>query len=185
MTATPVYSSQISGTSVGTIRIWATAAGIRRIAFRAGMDLAAPGERVGTEDPPGHLGTTVEQLRAYLDGDLRDFDVPLDLGAFTDFQLRVFEQMRTIPFGTVVTYGELAKALGMDSGSARAVGGAVGANPVAVVVPCHRVVGSDLTLHGFSGGLPRKAWLLRHEGIVVDGETARSRVHPEELRLPL
>ena len=64
-------------------------------------------------------------------------------------------------------------------------GQAVGANPVAIVVPCHRVVGSDNALHGFSGGLARKAALLRLEGIYVDGDTARSRVHPGELRLPL
>ncbi len=79
----------------------------------------------------------------------------------------------------------MARALGMGDGGARAVGQAVGANPVAVVIPCHRVVGSDGALHGYGGGLARKATLLRLEGVDVDGTSATSKVHPEVLRLPL
>ena len=145
----------------------------------------APGERVGTSDPPELLREAVNAVRGYLDGSLRTFDVPLDMGALTEFQLRVYAELVKVPWGSVVTYGAIADRLGLGAGSARAVGRAVGANPVAIIVPCHRVVGSDHTLHGFSGGLPRKAALLRHEGIVVDGDSAKSRVHPEELRLQL
>ncbi len=113
------------------------------------------------------------------------FTVPLDLGAITDFQRQVYDHLTGVEYGRLTTYGEIAEALGLGPSAARAVGGAVGANPVSIVVPCHRVIGADGALHGFSGGLSRKATLLRLEGIVVDGETARSRVHPEELRLPL
>jgi methylated-DNA-[protein]-cysteine S-methyltransferase len=111
--------------------------------------------------------------------------VPLDLGALTPFQLDTCRALAGIGFGKVTTYGALAEELGVGAAGARAIGQAVGANPVAVVIPCHRVIGSDHTLHGYSGGLPRKAWLLRHEGIVVDGEDEHARVHPEELRLEL
>lgn len=185
MSAIPVYSSQLSGAPLGTVRVWATADGIRRIAFHSGIDLAGPGEYVGTESPPDHLAQAVNQLREYLAGERREFDLALDFGAITEFQRRVYEELQRVPCGHVTTYGEIAEKLGLGPSAARAVGGAVGANPVSIVVPCHRVIGADGALHGFSGGLTRKAALLRLEGIVVDGETARSRVHPEELRLPL
>jgi methylated-DNA-[protein]-cysteine S-methyltransferase len=103
----------------------------------------------------------------------------------TPFQARVYERLRAIPYGRVVTYGTIADELGEGPGAARAVGQAVGANPVAIVIPCHRVVGSDLALHGYGGGVERKATLLRLEGVAVDGTSPRSRVHPERLRLPL
>jgi len=128
---------------------------------------------------------TLAELMAYFSGHSKSFDVPLDLGALTPFQLQVYKHLSELGFGKVTTYGSIAEELGAGSGGARAVGQAVGANPVAIIIPCHRVIGSDHTLHGYSGGLERKAWLLRHEGIVVDGEAEDSRVHPEELRLEL
>jgi methylated-DNA-[protein]-cysteine S-methyltransferase len=171
---------------VGTLKIWATDRGIRRIGFRRGPDLAGPGEHLATSPPPPLLAETVEALVGYFDGSVRDLRrVPLDLGALTDFQLQVYDHLLQIPFGHVTNYGAIAEELGLGTSGARAVGQAVGANPVAVVVPCHRVVGADGTLHGYSGGLDRKAALLRHEGIVVDGIQPTSRVHPEELRLNL
>lgn len=185
MPGTPVYSALLSNTLVGTVKFWATEGGLRRLAFRSGADLMAPGERPGTETPPDHLTRAVDEVERYLAGELKAFTVGLDLGALTTFQLEVYEALQAVPFGKVTTYGALAETLGLGVGGARAVGQAVGANPVAIVVPCHRVVGSDNALHGFSGGLARKAALLRFEGIYVDGDTARSRVHPGELRLPL
>ncbi len=182
---TPVYSALLSNTPVGTVKFWATSHGLRRLAFRSGADLVGPSEKLGTESPPPYLAEAVEEVRSYLAGELKDFSIDLDMGAITKFQLEVYEALQAVPFGTVTTYGALAELLGLGVGGARAVGQAVGANPVAIVVPCHRVVGSDNTLHGFSGGLPRKASLLRLEGIYVDGESARSRVHPGELRLSL
>lgn len=186
MPGTPVFSAQLPGTPLGTLKLWATQNGLRRLSFRAGPDLAAPGERISTEPYPEHLALTLEKLLGYFDGTVRDFrEVPLDLGGVTEFQTQVYDHLRSVGYGHVTTYGAIADAMGLGPAGARAVGQAVGANPVAVIIPCHRVVGADATLHGYSGGLERKAALLRLEGLVVDGIRASSRVHPEELRLPL
>lgn len=170
---------------MGTVKLWTTTHGLRRLDFRSGPDLARPGEHLSGDDPPPFLSRTLDALRAYFEQRIRVFDVPLDLGALTDFQLRVLDHLRTVPYGHVTSYGDIARALDLGDAGARAVGQAVGSNPVAIIVPCHRVVGSDGALHGFSGGLERKAALLRLEGVVVDGESATSKVHPEVLRLPL
>lgn len=90
----------------------------------------------------------------------------------TEFRQLVWQLLREVPYGEVVTYGELARRVGERSGrqtSARAVGGAVGRNPISLVVPCHRVVGADGSLTGYAGGIERKVWLLAHEGVEVDG----------------
>ena len=101
------------------------------------------------------------QLDAYFAGKLQEFDLTLDLRG-TEFQLLVWKQLRTIPFGHTVTYQEVADAIGKP-GAVRAVGHANGQNPVSIIVPCHRVVGSDGSLTGYAGGLWRKKWLLEHE----------------------
>jgi methylated-DNA-[protein]-cysteine S-methyltransferase len=107
-----------------------------------------------------------KQLRAYVNGKRRSFTVPVDLELATPFAREVLTQLYRLPPGALTTYGELAKAVGRPKG-ARAVGGAVGSNPVPVVVPCHRVVASN-GLGGFGGGLPMKRWLLRLEGLDPD-----------------
>jgi len=104
-----------------------------------------------------------EELDAYFAGELRLFTVPLDLRG-TPFQRRVWDVLNTIPWGQTLSYGEVAARLGRPR-AARAVGRAVGTNPVAVVVPCHRVIGSDGSLTGYAGGLDKKKALLRLEGI--------------------
>ena len=111
------------------------------------------------------LDRAVSQLQEYFDGHRRDFDLPLSL-AGTAFQLAVWEQLVDLEFGEVVSYGELGIATGRPT-AGRAVGGAVGANPIPILVPCHRVLGSDGTITGYSGGegIPTKAWLLEHEGV--------------------
>jgi methylated-DNA-[protein]-cysteine S-methyltransferase len=109
----------------------------------------------------GVLADATEQLDAYFTGELTAFDLPLDLQG-TDFQRRVWAALQQIPYGTTAGYGELARELG-SPGASRAVGLANGRNPVAIVVPCHRVIGADGTLTGFGGGLPCKRWLLDHE----------------------
>lgn len=186
MPGSPVYSAQLPGTPVGTLKIWATPDGIRRLGFQSGPDLARPGERLSSDPPPSHLAAAIETLLGYFDGRVRDLrSVPLDLGALTEFQSQVYEQLVQIPFGRTTTYGAIAEVLGLGAVGARAVGQAVGANPVAIIIPCHRVVGADDALHGYSGGLERKARLLRLEGIAVDGSRASSRIHPDELTLPL
>ncbi len=102
------------------------------------------------------------QIREYFDGTRTEFDLPL-APAGTDFQRRVWQQIARIPFGKTISYAELAKRAGAQ-GSARAAGAATGRNPITLVVPCHRVVGSDGSLTGYAGGLPRKTKLLQIEG---------------------
>ena len=101
------------------------------------------------------------QLSEYFDGERLDFDVPLAMTG-TPFQRRVWDALREIPYGETATYGELAQRLGRPSAS-RVVGLANGRNPIAVIVPCHRVIGSDGSLTGYGGGLERKSFLLQLE----------------------
>lgn len=108
------------------------------------------------------------QLTAYFAGELRRFELALRVEG-TPFQRAVWEALAGIEFGTTRAYGELAAMLGRP-GASRAVGAANGANPLPVVLPCHRVIGADGRLTGFGGGLPLKRWLLRHEGLQLDGD---------------
>ncbi len=112
---------------------------------------------------PDHLLMQVaHQLTAYFAGEITAFDLPLRLKG-TAFQLSVWQQLLQIPYGETRSYANIARAIG-NAGAMRAVGAANGANPIAIIVPCHRVIASNGTLGGYSGGLWRKAWLLRHEG---------------------
>lgn len=105
-------------------------------------------------------------LARYFGGELDAFDaVPVELNG-TAFQKQVWQALRRIPSGSTISYAELARRIGNPS-AIRAVGTANGANPVAVIVPCHRVIGSDGSLTGYGGGLDRKQWLLAHEGRVI------------------
>ncbi len=113
---------------------------------------------------------TRDALTAYFAGDHAALACLTVTAAGTPFQRRVWAALRTIPPGTTATYGAIAATLGKPGGS-RAVGLANGANPVAIVVPCHRVIGSDSSLTGFGGGLHRKRWLLQHEGVQLRPET--------------
>ncbi|HZP43428.1 MAG TPA: methylated-DNA--[protein]-cysteine S-methyltransferase [Candidatus Binatia bacterium] len=113
-------------------------------------------------DPGGVIG----RLRAYMEGDLDALASVVVDTAGTPFQEAVWRAMRAIPAGETVSYGALARRLGAPA-AVRAVGAASGANPVPVVVPCHRIVGADGGLTGFGGGLARKRWLLAHEGARV------------------
>ena len=113
------------------------------------------------------------RLRAYLEGDLKAIDaVPVETGG-TPFQQQVWTALRRIPPGATVTYTDLARKLGRPL-AARAVGAINGRNPVAIVVPCHRMIGADGSLTGYAGGLWRKRWLLGHEGAVVVHPAASS-----------
>lgn len=162
--------------------MWTSPAGVRRIEFGA-----LPKER-NTDPPeawPDNLRDAVAQLEEYFAKSRTDFDLPLDLtGATTDFQLEIYAELMKVPHGHVVSYGDLAKQVGKPD-QARAVGQAVGANPIPIVVPCHRVIASDGRLTGFSGGLATKVALLKLEGIDVDGTSPNSRVHPEVIPLDL
>jgi methylated-DNA-[protein]-cysteine S-methyltransferase len=128
--------------------------------------LAAQFGQVVARRSDNPLGYT-ERLRAYLD---RDFEALEDIRAEpagTAFQQQVWRELRKVRPGTTVSYGELADAIGKPSAS-RAVGMANAKNPIAIVIPCHRVIGSDGSLTGYAGGLMRKRWLLEHEGVRID-----------------
>jgi methylated-DNA-[protein]-cysteine S-methyltransferase len=110
----------------------------------------------------GVLPAATAQLKEYFTGTRREFDLPLKMEG-SEFQQRVWRELTKIPFGITWSYGQLAKRIGNPNGS-RAVGLANGRNPIAIIVPCHRVIGADGSLTGFGGGLDRKEWLLTHEG---------------------
>ena len=111
------------------------------------------------------LARTCDQLAAYFARTRTTFDLPLQPSG-TPFELRVWEELRAIPFGATRSYSEIARRLG-DVRSTRAVGAANGKNPIPIIVPCHRVVGANGELTGFGGGLDRKRWLLEHEGALL------------------
>lgn len=123
---------------------------------------------IETDDPQGFSA----RLLAYLDGRFDAFDdVPTDPGG-TAFQRRVWEALRTIPAGTTLSYGGLAARIGAPTAS-RAVGLANSLNPIAIAVPCHRVIGAGGALTGYAGGMERKRWLLAHEGVRLPEPMAR------------
>jgi methylated-DNA-[protein]-cysteine S-methyltransferase len=126
-----------------------------------------------------------EQLEAYFAGDLRAFDLPLAPRG-TEFQRAVWRALAEIPFGATRSYADIAAAIGRP-GASRAVGAANGRNPLAIIVPCHRVVGADGSLTGYAGGLACKEWLLRHErrSLARRHEGDVTRTPPAQLRLML
>ncbi len=156
--------------------------GVRRIEFGA---LPTGHHTDPPADWPPSLLAAIRQLEEYFDKSRQSFDLPLDFSdTLTEFQRSVYDRLLQIEYGHVVSYGQIAKDVGKPD-MARAVGQAVGANPLPIVVPCHRVVASDGSLTGFGGGLRAKAALLKLEGIDVDGTKPTSKVHPEVIPLDL
>lgn len=159
----PQYSAALAysylETPVGHLLVAGDGTCLHRIGFPAGRRASGPGEDWRRDDRL--FSETFAQLRAYFAGELTRFDLPLYF-AGTDFQNAVWSALRDIPFGVTVSYGELAGRIGRP-GASRAVGAANGANPLPIVVPCHRVVGADGSLTGFGGGVEIKRYLLSHE----------------------
>lgn len=118
--------------------------------------------------PAVDLSPFVSAFSAYFEGDLHALDALLTATAGTPFQTRVWNALREIPVGRTVSYAELARRIGQPA-AVRAVGLANGANPISIVVPCHRVIGADGSLTGYGGGLDRKRWLLQHESQAIGG----------------
>ncbi|MGW7078482.1 methylated-DNA--[protein]-cysteine S-methyltransferase [Streptomyces sp. NPDC054866] len=112
---------------------------------------------------PGRFSGIARQLAAYFDGELTAFDIEFTPSG-TDFQRRVWSALEDIPYGTTTTYGEIAARIGVDRGRIQALGAAIGANPLLLVRPCHRVIGVDGSMRGYAGGVERKVKLLTHEG---------------------
>ncbi len=121
------------------------------------------------------LKETQRQLQAYFAGQLRQFDIPLDLSAGTAFQQSVWQALLAIPFGKTTSYGALSSSIGKPL-AVRAVGTAIGRNPIGVIVPCHRVIGADGSLTGYAGGLHRKEAFLKLEGALPALITAKQAV---------
>jgi methylated-DNA-[protein]-cysteine S-methyltransferase len=147
---------------LGELRLIAGENGLRAILWGA-----EDAERIASIDDELVEGTTpvldeaISQLEEYFAGTRREFDLPLD-PAGTEFQQSAWMVLRTIPYGQTISYGQQAEQLG-DPNKARAVGAANGKNPLSIVVPCHRVVGSNGHLTGFAAGIDVKSWLLDHE----------------------
>ncbi len=150
-----------------------TSKGLRRLDFMGGrrepplrrapkQRLELTGDAMSVEEQA--IATALEaQLEGYFSRKRSDFDIPLDLSDGSEFRRRVWNVIAGIPYGETLSYAEVAAAAGNPS-AYRAAGSACGANPIVILIPCHRVVGSDKCLHGFGGGLDKKAWLLQHEG---------------------
>ena len=142
---------------------------------KAGVALTAvslPGQRnapdigVGWQRAPGAFALVTRQLEEYFASERTHFDLVLAPSG-TPFQQRIWQALDSVRYGTTITYGELATQLGVPRDRIVALGAAVGANPLLIVRPCHRVIGADGTMRGYAGGVERKQWLLVHEGILL------------------
>ena len=138
---------------LGLIEIQATEKGVRSVNFAD--------EKIFTEVKNDINTVVLQQLKEYFNKKRTDFDVPLDFDG-TDFQKRVWAELVKVPFGKTKSYMDISRALG-DVKAIRAVGMANGSNKIAIIVPCHRIIGSDGSLTGYAGGLHRKKWLLEFE----------------------
>ncbi len=144
---------------IGRITVTSNSAEITELLLPNRVDQGA-NDPVSTPTEP-LLCEAIQQIRAYFDGELREFDLPLALQG-TEHQKRVWDELRRIPFGALISYGELARRIGRPTAS-RAVGAANGKNPIAIIIPCHRVIGANGSLTGYGGGLDVKRWLIQHE----------------------
>jgi methylated-DNA-[protein]-cysteine S-methyltransferase len=144
---------------VGRLLLAGDGRGLRLVSFENGRRGSTP-QPDWTEDKTA-FGEAIRQLQAYFGGELREFDLPLTLEG-TEFQLSVWQSLRSIPYGETISYAQLAQRIGNPK-AVRAVGLANGCNPIPIIIPCHRVIGSDGSLTGFGGGLPTKRKLLALE----------------------
>ena len=144
---------------VGRLLLAADDTGLRFIGFEIGRHPVWIGDDWLRDEHA--LRPVREQLSAYFDGDLTAFDLPLAARG-SEFDRRVWAELRAVPYGTTISYGTLARRVG-DPLAARAVGAANGRNPLPIVVPCHRVIGANGSLTGFGGGIATKKFLLEHE----------------------
>ena len=147
---------------IGRLRLVATDQGLSHLLFdqQVGEDPDSDGDAVEADDHPV-LAAATTQLAEYFAGRRQEFDIPLDLTG-TEFQRAAWSALASVPFGETRSYRQQAEAIGRPK-AVRAIGAANGKNPVPIVLPCHRIVGSDGSLTGYGGGLPIKEFLLNHE----------------------
>jgi methylated-DNA-[protein]-cysteine S-methyltransferase len=153
--------------SQGNLYLAATARGLAGMWFTDQRHLPDVTNWQRLDDVNQHhmLKATLQQLQAYFAGKLEQFDLPIDLSAGTAFQQAVWQALLKIPFGKTTSYGALSSSIGKPM-AVRAVGTAIGRNPIGIIVPCHRVLGTDGSLTGYAGGLHRKEAFLRLEGAI-------------------
>lgn len=144
---------------VGPLLLAGDAGGLRSVSFESSKRAATVQPNWKEDKAP--FAEVIRQLQAYFRGELKDFDLPLALEG-TEFQVRVWRNLQAIPYGETISYGQLAQRIG-NPRAVRAVGLANGCNPIPIIIPCHRVIGSDGSLTGFGGGLPNKKKLLALE----------------------
>ena len=147
---------------IGRLRLVATDQGLSHLLFdqQVGEDMDSDGDPAEADDHPV-LAAATTQLAEYFAGRRQEFDIPLDLTG-TEFQRAAWSALANVPFGETRSYRQQAEAIGRPK-AVRAIGAANGQNPVPIVLPCHRIVGSDGSLTGYGGGLPIKEYLLNHE----------------------
>ena len=143
-----------------------TAGGVALTSVSMDGQRGAPAVRDGWSHDPAAFSEVIRQLTAYFAGELTTFTLDLAPRG-TDFQQRVWRALDSVRYGTTTTYGQLAAQLGVPRDRIQALGAAIGANPLAIIRPCHRVVGSDGTMRGYAGGVERKQQLLAHEGALL------------------
>lgn len=158
--ATPIGAYTLIATEKGVCWVGSPGTPVDEGFFRTKRWI--PTYRVMKDKQVAPLQLAIVEMQRYFAGERVQFSCPLDLYG-TPFQLLVWEQLRCIPYGKTRTYGEIAQTIGRPTAS-RAVGAANGANPISIIVPCHRVIGSDGSLTGYAAGLANKSWLLSLEG---------------------
>ena len=166
----PVFSRQTYKAPFGVLTVVGSDLGIRYVMFNNDAH-PKPLERLHISDSEIHdsVNDAITQLDEYFSGARRDFELPLDLRG-TEFQVAAWNSLADIPYGRTASYGQQAASIGRPK-AVRAIGGANGRNPVAIVLPCHRIVGADGSLTGFGGGIVVKKWLLDHEQSILHSAT--------------
>jgi len=150
----------VRDTPIGDLTVWVVSGGVLRIEFGAPAKVI-----LGDKQLEKIFNQAARELHEYFAGKRRVFEVPIEWGQFRGTREKVLRATFAIPYGEVMSYGELAAQVGMPGG-ARAVGRIMATNPIPIIIPCHRVIGSDRALHGYAGhqGIQTKAWLLQLEG---------------------
>ncbi|MGH1486910.1 MAG: methylated-DNA--[protein]-cysteine S-methyltransferase [Cellvibrionaceae bacterium] len=158
-----IYVTYINS-PVGMVQIRASEKGITHVTFidESGVDESDVDKLSDTFETNATIKKCAQQLKEYFYGQRKSFDLPLDWEG-TVFQQSIWQSLLDVPFGAVASYSDIATAVNNPK-AVRAVGAANGKNPIAIIVPCHRIIGSNGTLTGYAGGMDRKAWLLSHEG---------------------
>ena len=166
----PVFSRRSYKAPFGVLTVVGSDLGIRYVMFNNDAH-PKPLERLQISDTEIHdsVNDAITQLDEYFNGSRRDFELPLDLQG-TEFQVAAWNALAEIPYGRTASYGQQAASIGRPK-AVRAIGGANGRNPVALVLPCHRIVGADGSLTGFGGGIEVKKWLLDHEQSMLHSAT--------------